>query len=146
MIARILTVFAVCFLVLLVALLLAALAFFKVTNVDPSGKGIANLLGILAFVAAIAVAISPRVHLILGGSIGPIGFRRCLSESRLVVCVGIAVIAIAIELALYMFSSWYVTGTVMMLSLPRLALLVVLHGFIAWFVLIESIKKMRHVV
>lgn len=145
MIPRALTIFAVSFVVLLMALLLSALAFFKMTNLDPTGKGIFNLLGILVFAVAIHLAVTPRVHLMLGSTLGPVAFRKNMSDSRWPVCAGFALIAIAIELVFYMASSWYVTGAVMMLSLPRLALLTALHGVIAWFVIVESIKRMRHV-
>lgn len=142
-----LAVFGLSYAVMLVGSLTLSLVAVRLLEWDATNdkamQNIGFILNIVAFFVATTAATSRKLHDILGGASGPITFRGALAKFQYGMAVGIALLAIVVDFCIYVFSSWYFTGEVLMPSPLRAAALAAVYGVFAWVAIRDRAVKTR---
>ncbi|WP_417681360.1 hypothetical protein [Roseibium sp.] len=145
--AKTIAIFGISYAVILGAGVVTFIIAIRLAGWDASFQKIVKQTGfalnMIAFALAIGVALSRRVHDRLGGAPGPITFRLLLAESRPVITVGFAFLAMLIDVCALKLASWYFAGEMAAPSLLRLVVLVGAYCVIAWILMSDFKTKTK---
>lgn len=140
-----LAIFGISYSSILGGCVLLAIFVFDLANWDASHqKAVQNIgfvVNMAALVLAITLALSQRVHELLKRSFGLFGFYSLMAELRLSLTVGIALLAILIDVSAYAVTARLATGEAAIPPLIRLATLVAVYSVIAWMAISHAVTR-----
>lgn len=143
--AKTIAIFGISYAVILGAGVVTFIIAMRLSGWDASFQKIVKQTGfalnMIAFALAIGVALSWRVHNRLGGAPGPIAFRQFLAESRPMIAVSFAILAVLIDVCALKLASWYFSGEMAAPSLLRLGVLGAVYSVIAWILMSDFKAK-----